>query len=154
MLQRTECRAFTPAARIIFRPFLGIVDDELAEIGWRACKCLRAQIVEPRLEFGIGKSGIDGAIELVDDFRRRAPLKARKKLALENWRHPITDGVAYPRMRQRGLPDWPGSDSCQIAPHSCSFTSFSQRSIDDFHNCELMRRFRLPTLRAKRGSTE
>jgi hypothetical protein len=35
-----------------------MVDDELAEIGGRACKCLRAQIVEPGLEFGIGKPGI------------------------------------------------------------------------------------------------
>jgi hypothetical protein len=38
-------------------PFLGIVDDELAEIGGRACKCLRAQLVEPELEFGIGQPG-------------------------------------------------------------------------------------------------
>jgi hypothetical protein len=48
-------------------PFLGIVDNELAEISGRACKRLRAQIGKPGLEFGIGKPGIDRTIELVDD---------------------------------------------------------------------------------------
>src|SRR5438445_12835032 len=58
-------------------PFLGIVDDELAEIGGRACKCLRAQLVEAGLEFGIGQPGIDRHVELVDDFHRRVPWRAR-----------------------------------------------------------------------------
>src|SRR4029453_2457366 len=58
------------------RPFLGIVDDELAEISGRARKYLRAQIVEPGLVFGIGQPGIDRTVELVDDVRRRAPRRA------------------------------------------------------------------------------
>src|SRR5258708_8875106 len=57
-------------------PFLGIVDDELAEIGGRACKRLRAQIVEPGLEFGVGQPGIDRTAELVDDLCRRAHWRA------------------------------------------------------------------------------
>src|SRR3979490_1039455 len=57
-------------------PFLDIVDDEPAEISGRACKRLRAQIVEPGLESGIGKPGIDRTVELVDDVCRRAPWRA------------------------------------------------------------------------------
>src|SRR6185295_19632500 len=53
------------------RPFLGIVDDEPAEIGGRSCKYLRAQIGEAGLVFRLGQPGIDRTIELVDDVRRR-----------------------------------------------------------------------------------
>ena len=38
-------------------PFLRVVDDKLAKLSRRACKNLRAQIIEPGLEFGIGKPG-------------------------------------------------------------------------------------------------
>src|SRR5882724_8315383 len=57
-------------------PFLGIVDDELAEISGRAGKRLRAQIVEPGLVFGFGQPGVDRTVELVDDVCRGALWRA------------------------------------------------------------------------------
>src|SRR5215470_6160384 len=76
-------------------PFLGVLDDKLAEISGRACKCLRAQIIEPRLEFGIGKPGIDRTVELVDDFRRRAPWRADPLPA-----DPLVAGYEFPYGRK------------------------------------------------------
>src|SRR5262245_23543509 len=46
---RTELLSFDAGRADDLRPFLRIVDNELAEIGGRARKDLRAQIVEPGL---------------------------------------------------------------------------------------------------------
>jgi hypothetical protein len=40
-------------------PLLGISDDELAELGGRVCKRLKAQIYEPRFECRVGECGIN-----------------------------------------------------------------------------------------------
>src|SRR5262245_35483452 len=52
-------------------PLLGIVDDELAEIGGRAGKHRATEIGKPRLQLGIGERGVDLRIEFRDDVRRR-----------------------------------------------------------------------------------
>src|SRR6516225_541168 len=57
-------------------PFLGVVDNELAELGGRGCIGLQAQIDEPRLELRAGKSLIHELIEDGDDLRRRARRRA------------------------------------------------------------------------------
>src|ERR1700733_9275198 len=48
-------------------PFLGFVGNELAEIGRRTGKRHGAQSGKPRLQRGIGETGIDLLVELVDD---------------------------------------------------------------------------------------
>ena len=52
-------------------PFLGIVGDELAEVGGRAGQHGTAQISEPRLDFGISQARIDLFVELVNNLGRR-----------------------------------------------------------------------------------
>src|SRR5262245_44613487 len=68
--------SFDPGRADDLRPFLRVVDDELAEIGGRAREDLRAQIGEPGLVFGIGEPGIDRSVELVDHVRGRALRRA------------------------------------------------------------------------------
>ena len=57
-------------------PLLGLVGDQLLEIGRRACKHRSAQLGKPRLHLRIGESCIDFFIKLVDDVRGRAPRRA------------------------------------------------------------------------------
>src|SRR5208282_1252241 len=47
-------------------PLLGLVSDELAEVGGRPDKHRCAEIGKPRFQFGIGEAGIDIRIELLD----------------------------------------------------------------------------------------
>src|SRR6266545_4008296 len=54
-----------------FGPPLGIVGDELAEVGGRAGQHGTAQISEPRLDFGISQARIDLFVELVNNLGRR-----------------------------------------------------------------------------------
>ena len=49
-------------------PLLGLVRDELAEIGGRAGKRRSAQVDKPRLDLGIGEASIDFLVELIDDL--------------------------------------------------------------------------------------
>src|SRR5437660_2781733 len=57
-------------------PLLGLVRDEPAEIGGRAGKHCSAQVGEPRLHPGVGESGVDLLVELLDDLGWRAPGRA------------------------------------------------------------------------------
>src|SRR5262249_18938518 len=52
-------------------PLLGVIGDELAEVGGSAWKCSGTQLGEPRLHLGIGESRVDLLVELVDDLGRR-----------------------------------------------------------------------------------
>ena len=52
-------------------PLLGIVDDELAEVGGRARKRLHAQFDEPRFERRISEGGVNLRVEDCDDLLRR-----------------------------------------------------------------------------------
>src|SRR5262245_54391870 len=52
-------------------PLLGVIGDELAEVGGRAWKCSGTQLGEPRLHLGIGESRVDLLVELLDDLGRR-----------------------------------------------------------------------------------
>src|SRR5262245_51643633 len=51
-------------------PLLGVVGDELAEIGGRADKRCASEVSQPRLDFGIGEAGVNCLIELVNNLRR------------------------------------------------------------------------------------
>src|SRR5262245_37826762 len=51
-------------------PLLGVVGDELAEVGGRADKRCASEIGEPGLDFGIGEAGVNFLIELVNNLRR------------------------------------------------------------------------------------
>src|SRR5262249_9790032 len=53
-----------------FAPFLGIVSDELAEVGDRAGKYHAPKVGKPRLQLGISEPRIDLAIELTNDLGR------------------------------------------------------------------------------------
>src|SRR5258707_12697893 len=57
-------------------PLLGVVDNELAELGGRGCIRLQAQIDEPRLELRAGKRLIHELIEDGEDLRRRVSRRA------------------------------------------------------------------------------
>src|SRR5262245_41029172 len=52
-------------------PLLGIVGDELAEVGRRTLKDRYAQGGKLRLDLGISEGRIDFLVELVDDLGRR-----------------------------------------------------------------------------------
>jgi hypothetical protein len=52
-------------------PLLGVVDDQLFEIGRRAGKRHAAQFGKPSLDLGIGQARIDVAIKDTDDSARR-----------------------------------------------------------------------------------
>src|SRR5258708_2030277 len=56
-----------------FTPLLDFISDELAKIGRRAGKYRRAQVGQPRFEFGVHESGVDFHIELVDDVGGSVP---------------------------------------------------------------------------------
>src|SRR5262245_31728108 len=51
-----------------FAPLLGLVGDELAEVGRGQRKHRAAQVGEASTELGIGKARIDLFVELVDDL--------------------------------------------------------------------------------------
>src|SRR5262249_36307896 len=57
-------------------PLLGVIDNELAELGGRGCIGLQAQIDEPRLELGAGKRLVHQLVEDGDDLRRRVRRRA------------------------------------------------------------------------------
>src|SRR5215475_15735601 len=57
-------------------PLLGVIDNELAELGGRGCIELQAQIDEPRLELGAGKRLVHQLVEDGDDLRRRVRRRA------------------------------------------------------------------------------
>src|SRR5215510_13473679 len=54
-------------------PLLGVVGDELAEIGGRSRQCHAAEVSEPRFHLGVGEGRVDLLVELLDDFGRRIP---------------------------------------------------------------------------------
>src|SRR5262245_10514800 len=58
-------------------PLLGFGRDQFREVGRRAPKRSDAHIGEPPLELGIGESGIDLRVEIVDDLGRRIPRRAQ-----------------------------------------------------------------------------
>src|SRR5262249_14118157 len=62
-------------------PLLGFISDELPEVGRRATKWSAANIGEPRADTGIGESGIDLLVELVDGFGGRALGRSNPKPA-------------------------------------------------------------------------
>src|SRR5271168_4911148 len=49
-------------------PLLGLIGNELAEIGWRARKRRATQVGKPCLHLGIGKDRIDLRIQFADDL--------------------------------------------------------------------------------------
>src|SRR5262249_40484162 len=51
-------------------PFLGVVGDELAEVGRRAGEHLSAQVGNTSLQLGIGEPRIDLLIKLSEDLGR------------------------------------------------------------------------------------
>ena len=57
-------------------PLLRFVGDELAEVGGRTDERCATQIGEPRLHLGIGESGVDLVVELLDDLGRRGLRRA------------------------------------------------------------------------------
>src|SRR5262249_44848969 len=67
------CRSLglCPAELDYFAPLLGIVSDELAEVGDRAVKYHAPKVGKPRLQLGISEPRIDLAIELINDLGRR-----------------------------------------------------------------------------------
>src|SRR5258707_14117430 len=53
-------------------PLLGLLSDDLAEVGGRAGKYVAAEVGHARLDPRIGESGVYFPVEPVDDFGRRA----------------------------------------------------------------------------------
>src|SRR5580704_5895009 len=49
-------------------PFVGFGRDQRGEIGWRPLQHHDAKIVEARLQFGVGKAGVDLAVEQINDL--------------------------------------------------------------------------------------
>src|ERR1044071_5599718 len=47
-------------------PLLGLFDDELAEVGWRAGKRGGAQVAQAAPQLGIGEARVDCIVELAD----------------------------------------------------------------------------------------
>jgi len=52
-------------------PFVGFLGDQLFKAGGRAGEHHTAQVGELSLQLGIGETGIDLLVELVDDLGRR-----------------------------------------------------------------------------------
>src|SRR5690242_3424359 len=52
-------------------PLLGLVRNQLSEVGRRAWKCGDAQLGKPRLHLGISEGRIDLLVKLVNNLRRR-----------------------------------------------------------------------------------
>src|SRR5262245_23162122 len=48
-------------------PLIGVVRNEVTELGRRARKRGATQVCQPRLELGIGKHRVDLRVELLDD---------------------------------------------------------------------------------------
>src|SRR5947209_658139 len=55
-----------------FGPFLGLLGNELPEIGRRAGEHRTSKVGEPLVDAGIGETRVDLSVELVGDIRRRA----------------------------------------------------------------------------------
>src|SRR5262245_49111717 len=74
-------------------PLLGIVSDELAEVGGRAGKYHAPKVGRPRFQLGISEPRIDLAIELINDLGRRVfgRTEANPLARLETW-HEIANG--------------------------------------------------------------
>src|SRR5262245_56415457 len=51
-----------------FAPLLGLICDELGEVGGRARQRRTTHIGKPRLEGGVGKRGVDLLVERADDL--------------------------------------------------------------------------------------
>src|SRR5262245_7726157 len=85
-------------------PLLGFLGDEFAEIGRRECKLSATFVVEPRLYFTIGESGVDFPVELVDNLGGRIAGRADAEPAtrLVAW-HEVAHGRDVgQRLRARG----------------------------------------------------
>src|SRR5215471_1128772 len=86
-----------------FAPFLGIVDNELAELGGGHRRRLGADIGKARVELGVREAGVDLAVELVDDVARnfagRANAVPPDRLVA---RHEVADGWKF--RQRRGAP--------------------------------------------------
>src|SRR5580704_1294092 len=54
-------------------PFLGFVGNKVAEVGGRARKDRAAQADKLRLQLGIGESGVDFSVELLNNLGRCLP---------------------------------------------------------------------------------
>jgi hypothetical protein len=50
------------------RPLLGVVGDELGEVGGRARQRRASEVSQLRLDFGIGEARVDLLVELLDDL--------------------------------------------------------------------------------------
>src|SRR5215470_6520337 len=55
-----------------FAPLLGLICDELGEVGGRHRHRHAANVGEPCLNLGIGEARIELSVELIDDLGRRA----------------------------------------------------------------------------------
>src|SRR5262249_35144443 len=76
-----------------FAPLLGIVSDELAEVGDRAGKCHAPKVGKPRLQLGISEPRIDLVIEFINDLGRRVFGRTEANpLARLETRHEIANG--------------------------------------------------------------
>src|SRR6516162_201121 len=74
-------------------PLLGLVDDELAERAGTHRHRLAAELCQPHLNPGIGETGIDLLVEILDDLHwsafRRAHAEPRARLVA---RHELSHG--------------------------------------------------------------
>src|SRR5262249_62291822 len=78
-------------------PLLGVVCDQLAEVGRRAWKCGGAPLGKPRLHLGIGKGRVDLGVELRNDFGGRVLWRADAvPVARLLRRHQLSPGRAVP----------------------------------------------------------
>src|SRR5262249_13814526 len=73
-------------------PFLGFLGDELAKIGGRTREHCTSQIGEARLHGGIGESGINFLVELLDNIYGRGlgsydPIPASRLVAWQKFTH-------------------------------------------------------------------
>src|SRR6266849_6082984 len=59
-----------------FAPFLGILDDVLAEFGGRACKRRKPQVGKARFHPLIGESSVNRLVERFDDLGGSVPGRA------------------------------------------------------------------------------
>src|SRR5262249_59110899 len=55
-----------------FRPLLGFIHEQLGEVGGRAGQRRATELGDARLHLGIGKGGVEFAVERLDDGGGRA----------------------------------------------------------------------------------